>query len=217
MRINPEGKPYILAPALAATVLGLLGRRKAAAVTALGAAAIAGFFRDPDRHPPARRDLVVSPADGEIIVLKRTFEPRWLKREAWQIGIFMSVLDVHINRTPVSGTLEAIEHQPGAFLPAYDPEAVIRNERRYYYLLRIDRQPLLMVQVAGALARRTVPFIAAGEAFEQGDRIGMIRFGSRVEVYLPLAAEPLVALGHKVRAGETPLAILPLEEGYVPA
>ncbi len=215
MRINPEGKPYILAPALASAVLGLLGRRKAAALTALSAAAVAGFFRDPERRPPHHRDLVVSPADGRIIVLKRTFEPRWLKREAWQIGIFMSVLDVHVNRAPVSGTLEAIEHQPGTFLPAYDPEAIVRNERRYYYLLRIDRQPLLVVQVAGALARRTVPFIAAGEAFEQGERIGMIRFGSRVEVYLPIDAEPLVTIGHKVRAGETPLAILPLEEGYV--
>ena len=144
-------------------------------------------------------------------MLKRTFEPRWLKSEAWQIGIFMSVLDVHVNRAPVSGTLEAIEHRPGAFLRAYEAEAITRNERRYYYLLREDGKRLLMVQVAGAIARRTVPFVAAGEAFQRGERLGMIRFGSRVELYLPLEAEPLVALGHKVHAGETPLAVLPQE------
>jgi len=99
-------------------------------------------------------------------------------------------------------------------LPAYDPEAIVSNERRYYYLQRNDQKRILMVQVAGALARRTVPFIAAGEDFQRGERIGMIRFGSRVEVYLPLEAEPLVAIGHAVHAGETPLALLPLEEGY---
>ena len=212
MRIHSEGKPFVLAPAALSVVFGLMGYRKAAAVTAAMSAAVAGFFRDPDRQPPHRRGLVVSPADGEIVVLKRTFEPRWLRREAWQIGIFMSVLDVHVNRAPIDGTLEAIEHQPGEFLPAYDPEAIIRNERRYYYLQRTDQKPVLVVQVAGALARRTVPFLAAGEDFRQGDRIGMIRFGSRVEVYLPLEAEPLVAIGHKVRAGETPLAFWPLEQ-----
>ncbi len=217
MRINSEGKPYIAVPAALAAALGLLGRRKAAVATALAAASVAYFFRDPDRQPPTRPDVVVSPADGEIIVLKRTFEPRWLKGEAWQIGIFMSVLDVHVNRAPITGTLEAIEHRPGTFLPAYDPEAVVRNERRYYYLQRNDQKRVLMVQVAGALARRTVPFIAAGDDFQQGERIGMIRFGSRVEVYLPLEAEPLVAIGHKVHAGETPLALLPTEAGYATA
>ncbi len=211
MRIHSEGTPFILAPTAIAAALGLLGFRKTAAAGALAAAGVAYFFRDPERRPPSRRGLVVSPADGRVIVLKRTFEPRWLKGEAWQIGIFMSVLDVHVNRAPISGTLEAIEHRPGAFLRAYEAEAITRNERRYYYLLRADGKRLLMVQVAGALARRTVPFIAAGEAFTQGDRIGMIRFGSRVEVYLPLEAEPLVAPGHKVRAGETPLAFLPQE------
>ena len=212
MRINSEGTPFILAPAALAAALGLLGYRKAAAASAVAAAAVAGFFRDPDRQPPHRRDLVVSPADGEIIVLKRTFEPRWLRREAWQIGIFMSVLSVHVNRAPIDGTLEAIEHRPGTFLPAYDPESIAQNERRYYYLQRTDQKPVLMVQVAGALPRRTVPFLAAGDEFAQGERIGMIRFGSRVEIYLPLEAEPLVAIGHKVRAGETPLAFWPLEQ-----
>lgn len=211
MRINREGTPFILAPTALAAALGLLGFRKTAAASALAAAGVAYFFRDPDRRPPAPRDLVVSPADGTVIVLKRTFEPRWLKGEAWQVGIFMSVLDVHVNRAPVTGTLEAIEHRPGAFLRAYEAEAITRNERRYYYLLRDDEKRVLMVQVAGAIARRTVPFIAAGETFQRGERLGMIRFGSRVEVYLPLEAEPLVALGHKVRAGETPLAFLPRE------
>ncbi len=209
MRIHPEGKPYILAPAALSAALGVLGWRKTAATTALLAAGVAYFFRDPERRPPYRRDVVVSPADGKVIVLKRTFEPRWLKREAWEIGIFMSVLDVHINRAPISGTLEALEHQPGLTLPAYHTDAVSRNERCYYYLHREDQQPVLMVQIAGAIARRTVPFIAAGDAFQRGERIGMIRFGSRVELYLPLEAEPLVTLGHKVHAGETPLALWP--------
>jgi len=211
MKINPEGRPYILIPTALSAVFGLLGFRKTAAATALTAAGVAYFFRDPERQPPAKPDLVVSPADGTIIVLKRTFEPRWLKNEAWQIGIFMSLRDVHVNRAPVSGTLEAMEHRPGSFLRAYEPESINLNERRYYYISREDGKRVLTVQVAGAIARRTVPFIAPGDSFARGDRLGMIRFGSRVEVYLPLDAEPLVAIGHKVRAGETPLAILPQE------
>ena len=211
MKINPEGKPYILAPAALSAVLGVLGFRKGSVAAALAAASAAYFFRDPERHPPLNPGLVVSPADGEVIVLKRTFEPRWLKSEAWQIGIFMSVMDVHVNRAPVSGRLEAIEHRPGSFLRAYEAEAINQNERRYYYIAREDGKRVLVVQVAGAIARRTVPFVAPGDSFARGDRIGMIRFGSRVEVYLPLQAEPLVAVGHKVRAGETPLAFLPEE------
>ncbi len=212
MRLNPEGKPYILAPAALAGVLGALGFRKAATASVAAAVGMAYFFRDPQRQPPYRRDVVVSPADGEIIVVKRTFEPRWLKSEGWQIGIFMSVLDVHVNRAPVTGVVEGIEHQPGEFVPAYDLDSVHRNERRYYYLTREDGTKVMMVQVAGALARRTVPFVAPGDAVSMGERIGMIRFGSRVEVFLPLRAQPLVAIGHRVRAGETPLALLP-EEG----
>ncbi len=208
-RIHPEGRPLALGAALAASVLAALGFKRAAQGAAAAGLAAAYFFRDPDRRPPWPQAAVVAPADGKVVLVRQEPEPLWVGGEAWRIGIFMSVFDVHINRAPVAARVVRLHHQPGEFLPAQRDEAVARNERRFYCLEREDGQRLLVVQVAGLIARRTVPFMQPGEAVERGQRLGLIRFGSRVEVFLPATARPLVAPGHRVRAGETPIAWWP--------
>jgi len=205
-RIHPEGRPLALGGALAATLLAALGFKRAAQGAAGFALATAYFFRDPDRRPPWPPAAVVSPADGKVLLVRQEPEPLWVGGQAWRIGIFMSVLDVHINRAPLTARVERIRHQPGQFLPANREDALARNERRLYGLTRDDGARVLVVQVAGLVARRTVPLVQPGETVARGQRLGLIRFGSRVEVFLPAAARPLVAQGHRVRAGETPIA-----------
>ncbi len=205
-RIHPQGRPFALGGAAMAAVLAALGFKRAAQGAALAGLAAAYFFRDPERHAPWPHAAVVSPADGKVVLMRQEPEPLWVGGDAWRIGIFMSVFDVHINRAPLSARVVRIRHQPGEFIPAQRDDALARNERRFYCLEREDGARALVVQVAGWLARRTVPFVQAGEVVERGQRLGLIRFGSRVEVFLPAAAQPLVARGHRVRAGETPIA-----------
>ncbi len=205
-RIHPEGRPLALGAALAATALAGLGFKRAAQGAALASLAAAYFFRDPERQPPWAQAAVVSPADGEVIVVRQEPEPLWVGGPAWRIGIFMSIFDVHINRAPIAAQVMHIRHQPGEFVPANRADALARNERRAYCLQREDGQRALVIQVAGLVARRTVPLVQPGETVTRGQRLGLIRFGSRVEVFLPAAARPLVAQGHRVRAGETPIA-----------
>ncbi len=204
--INRQGLPFVLGPAALAAVLGHF-RRKRSALWALGfAGACAYFFRDPDRYPPYDRELVVSPADGKIISIRRLAEDEWLNTDVYQISIFMSLFDVHVNRAPVSGKIIEIIHKPGCFLPANRSEAAKENERCLYLMERLDGLRLLTVQVAGLIARRTVPFVQPGEEVLAGERIGMIRFGSRLEVLVPAEdSKILVNIGHRVKAGETPL------------
>lgn len=208
-RIHPQGKPWVLGGLLGTTLFAARGRRKAALAAAFLSAALAYFFRDPDRYPPTASQAVVSPADGEVVVVEQTEEPRWIEGPAWRIGIFMSLYDVHINRAPLDAYVVRIEHHPGEFLPAYHQEALQRNERRMYFLETDDLRRALVIQIAGVLARRTVPLIPPGALLRRGERFGLIRFGSRVEVFLPVEAQPLVAPGQRVRAGETPIAWWP--------
>ena len=209
--INKTGWPYILTPALLGAVAGHFTKEKRLLYGGLaGGLAFAWFFRDPDRYPPFDRELIISPADGRVVTVRRVKEDRFLEAEAYQVGIFMSLFDVHVNRSPVTGKVLDIWHEPGRFLPADRQEAFEKNEKRYYALERLDGLPLLLVQVAGLLARRTVSFVEKGEEVLASERIGLIKFGSRVEVFLPAdEARLLVNIGHRVRAGETPLALYP--------
>lgn len=208
-RIHPEGKPWVLGGLLGTLLFASRGKRKTALATAFFSAALAYFFRDPERYSPTASQVVVSPADGEIVVVEQTEEPRWIEGPAWRIAIFMSLTDVHINRAPLDAYVVRIEHRPGEFLPAYHAEAAQRNERRLYFLETEDLRRALVIQIAGIMARRTVPLVSPGTLLQRGDRFGLIRFGSRVEVFLPRAAQPLVAPGQRVRAGETPIAWWP--------
>ena len=163
------------------------------------------FFRDPQRTSPTGEGLFLAPADGRVVEVQQVREPRFLEGEGLRIGIFMSVLDVHVNRAPVDGQVVLVEHVPGQFLQAFRPEASEVNEHNLIGLKsRYGR--VLVKQVAGILARRVVCWVRTGHKLQAGDRLGVIKFGSRVDVYLPLGAEPVVRVGDQARAGVTVVA-----------
>jgi len=163
------------------------------------------FLRDPERQPPTGDGLFVAPADGRVVTVHQTEEPIFLQGLATQISIFMSLLDVHVNRAPMTGEVAFQEHRPGRFLPAYRREASDENESNLLGLVEGETR-ILIKQVAGVLARRIVCWPSVGQRLARGQRFGLIKLGSRVDLFLPPNVEVLVALDEKVRAGETILA-----------
>ena len=168
---------------------------------------ILAFFRDPTRQVPSDPGLVVSPADGTVTEVTEVDEPRFLQSRAHKIGIFMSLVSVHVNRAPCGGVVEATEHVPGKFLDARDPGASAQNESNSLVLGDAEGRGcrVLMRQISGVLARRIVCAVAKGDRLERGQRVGMIKFGSRAEVYVPVDShfEVTVRPGVYVRAGIT--------------
>jgi phosphatidylserine decarboxylase len=207
--IHPEGYPFIGGFAFVSLVLfwmwtplGWLG--------VVATAWCAYFFRDPVRVTPVRDGLVVAPADGRISQVVNALPPpelRLSERPLPRISIFMSVFDCHVNRSPVTGRIERIVYRKGTFLNADLDKASEDNERNAL-LIASGRALIGVVQIAGLIARRIVPFVHEGQTVAAGDRIGMIRFGSRVDVYLPEGMRPQVAEGQTAIAGETVLADL---------
>ncbi|MEI8076461.1 MAG: phosphatidylserine decarboxylase [Betaproteobacteria bacterium] len=165
------------------------------------------FFRDPQRIAALGRDLVLSPADGRIVVVEKTNDP-YAGREALKISVFMNVFNVHSNRSAVNGLVKEIQYFPGKFVNADLDKASTENERNAV-VIDANGQIVTLVQVAGLIARRILCYIHVGDRLKAGERYGFIRFGSRVDVYLPLTAEPLVSVGDKVFATNTALARLP--------
>jgi len=165
------------------------------------------FFRDPQRIPAMGRDLVLSPADGRIVVVEKANDP-YAGREALKISVFMNVFNVHSNRSSVNGLVKEIQYFPGKFVNADLDKASTENERNAV-VIDANGQIVTLVQVAGLIARRILCYIHVGDRLKAGERYGFIRFGSRVDVYLPLTAEPLVSVGDKVFATNTALARLP--------
>ena len=213
MRIAPEGWPFILLGwalvALGAWGVAAWGRWVWAVevpVILIGLWLLV-FFRDPARTGPRGDRYVIAPADGKIVDVRVVDEPMYLKAEATRISIFMSVFDVHVNRYPVTGTVEFTRYNPGRFLHAASDKASLDNEQSSIGV-RGARGPVLVRQIAGLIARRIVTDGAPGDRATQGARLGMIRFGSRVDVFLPAAARPAVrvAVGDRVQAGATVLA-----------
>ncbi|HZK75580.1 MAG TPA: phosphatidylserine decarboxylase family protein [Candidatus Kapabacteria bacterium] len=170
------------------------------------------FFRDPDRTIAANgrpiERLIVSPADGKVVEVKEVEEPEFLKSPATLISIFMSPLDVHVNRSPIAGRVEYFRYVKGEFLVAHDPQATHRNERAMIGLSDGARK-ILFAQVAGYIARRIVCEAKVGDNLRAGERFGMIKFGSRVDIYIPQSAKIFVKSGEIVRAGETVIAEFP--------
>ncbi|GAB4294913.1 MAG: phosphatidylserine decarboxylase [Ignavibacteriaceae bacterium] len=160
------------------------------------------FFRDPDRTPPERDDVVVSPADGTVLLVKEIYDQRYLNSEAKQISVFMSPLNVHVNRIPVSGVVEYLKYVEGKFHTAYSEESENNNER-YETGINTGRGKILFTQVAGYVARRIINELKVGDTVRTGDRFGMIKFGSRVDVIVPINWQPKVKKDDKVTAGET--------------
>ena len=212
MRLAPEGWPFIL-PGWVVVVLGAWVARGSSwvwipeAVLFLLAVWLLVFFRDPTRTGPRGDQFVIAPADGKIVDVRAVDEPMYLKTQATRISIFMNVFDVHVNRYPATGTVELVRYHPGRFLHAASDKASLDNEQASVGL-RAARGPLLVRQIAGLIARRIVTDGAAGQRATQGARMGMIRFGSRVDVFFPVATRPTVrvAVGHRVQAGATVLA-----------
>jgi phosphatidylserine decarboxylase len=207
--IAREGWPVI---ATAAGVLGLVGAVGALAghpaslvplVVAVGFCLY--FFRDPERSAPPDERLVVSPADGRVVAVVEEREERVLGAMATRVSIFMSPLDVHVNRNPVSGTVALVRHTAGKFRAAFADKASLDNERNAVVLESGGRR-YLMVQIAGALARRIVCRVRPGDRVQRGERFGMIMFGSRVDLFLPAGVEPVVRRGDRVRAGTSVIA-----------
>jgi phosphatidylserine decarboxylase len=207
--IHPEGLPFIGGFALVAlilfwlwTPLGWLG--------VVATAWCAYFFRDPRRVTPVREGLIVSPADGRISQVALAAPPAELEMGVAprpRVSIFMSVFDVHVNRSPASGPIERIAYRPGKFINADLDKASEENERNGL-VIRTPAGRVGVVQIAGLLARRIVCFVREGQSVNAGDRIGLIRFGSRVDVYLPEGTRPIVSEGQLSVAGETVLANL---------
>jgi len=213
MRIAPEGWPFIVPGwalvAVGAWGVGVWGAWVWAALVpwTLIAVWLLVFFRDPVRTGPRGDQYVIAPADGKIVDIRETDEPMYVRTRATRISIFMSVFDVHVNRYPVTGTNELVRYNPGRFLHAASDKASLDNEQSSVGV-RGARGPLLVRQIAGLIARRIVTDGKPGDRVTQGARMGMIRFGSRVDVFVPAAARPSlrVAIGYRVRAGATVLA-----------
>ena len=165
------------------------------------------FFRDPARVIPQQQNAVLSPADGRIVVVEKTQDP-YAGREALKISVFMNVFNVHSNRSPIDGKIETIQYFPGKFVNADLDKASLENERNALKITAPDGQIVTCVQVAGLIARRILCYVKQGDSLVRGQRYGFIRFGSRVDVYLPLTARPKVVVGDKVSATETVLAEL---------
>ena len=208
--IHPEGYPFIGGFALVAIMLLWLW-------PPLGWLAViatlwcAYFFRDPPRVTPAREGLVVAPADGTVSRVTEAVPPQELElgaRPRTRISIFMSVFNCHVNRSPLAGRIERIVYRKGAFFSADLNKASESNERNMFVIATAAGTRVAVIQIAGLVARRIVPFVREGEMVAAGQRIGMIRFGSRVDVYLPEGARPLVGEGQTALAGETVLADL---------
>lgn len=165
------------------------------------------FFRDPARDIPSAPNAVLSPADGRVIVVAQVYDD-YAEREALKISVFMNVFNVHSNRLPVDGTVVKAQYFPGKFFNADLSKASEQNERNALVLTTPDGQTVTSVQVAGLIARRILCYVGVGHVGKRGERYGFIRFGSRVDVYLPLDATPKVAIGDKVSASSTILAVL---------
>lgn len=212
--IHRDGHKFV-AIALGITLLFFLIWPPLGWVGALVTAWVAYFFRDPDRVTPLREGLVVAPADGRISAIERVRPPQELglgEDMRTRISIFLSVFDVHVNRAPAAGRITRSVYTPGAFFNAELDKASEENERRGLVILMPSGGEIGVVQIAGLVARRIVTFVSEGDTVGVGQRFGLIRFGSRVDVYLPPEGRPLVAVGQRAVGGETVLADLKSSE-----
>ena len=198
-----EGIPFIAVPAGVTLLAGWLGWIVLAVGAALLTVFVAWFFRNPARVIPKDPHLVVASGDGKVIAIEEEFEPRYLKDRAVRVTIFLNVFNVHINRMPCDGMVEDVQYQPGAFLVASRPEATLRNEQNALMIRTTDGIKVLCVQVAGLIARRIVCWASPHDRAVRGERFGLIRFGSRMDTFLPVGTSLRVALGDRVKGGET--------------
>lgn len=206
MRFAREGYSRIFAVGIASLILNLLGFPTVGLVLLLLTLFVAFFFRDPDRTALAGDHFILAPADGRIVTVEEHIQKEpFLTTPATRIGIFMSPLDVHVNRVPVTGKVVSVQYQPGKFRPAFAATAAEVNEQNAVTIEDARGRRFVLVQVAGILARRIVCAVKDGDRVHRGDRYGMIMFGSRVDLYCPAEVKLNVQVGQRVKAGETVL------------
>jgi len=206
LKFAPDGYPFIIIFALITVLVYIFGKPWVAVLPLAITIFIAFFFRDPERTIPEGKGIFVSPADGKVILVKNVYEKDYLHAESKEISIFMSLFDVHVNRAPCDGKVSLIKHSSGKFLVAHKDAASMENENTVMLLEGKDEK-ILIRQVAGYLARRIVCKAKVDHVLKRGERYGMIKFGSRLDVYLPKNAEIKVKLGDKVKAGETIIGV----------
>ena len=207
--VAKSGYPFIFAAAFATAVFALL---EVVLLTLLGLVVtffIIYFFRDPDRAVPSLPAAVVAPADGKVIGLETIDGGSYFDGQCCKLSIFMSVFNVHVNRVPFDGVVRKIEYHPGKFVAANLDKASSDNERNAIYIETPSGKPVTVVQIAGLVARRIICRLTEGDAVAKGERFGMICFGSRVDLYLPLEFDAAVAVGETVQSGTTILGELP--------
>jgi phosphatidylserine decarboxylase len=205
MSIAKEGLKFIFPPAVLAVAFWALGWWPAALFFLFLAAAFLFFFRDPRRIPPDGEHLLVSPADGRVLAVEALAAEPEIGGPATKISIFLSLFDVHLVRSPLTATVGKVDYRPGKFLPAYKPEAGTANESNTL-VLRGKKTSLVMKEIVGVAARRIKCFVKVGQAVTRGEKVGLMYFGSRVEITLPRDAAARVSPNQKVRAGESVIA-----------
>ena len=213
MKIHKEGRRILFVTLLMLLVGNLLllqFNKGANLVNGLvaGASAIVfllilQFFRSPFRHLFTHEDLLLAPADGKVVVIERVFEPEYFEDERTQISVFMSPINVHVTRNPISGIVKYFKYHPGNYLVAWHPKSSSQNERTTVVVQSELGPMVLFRQIAGAMARRIVWYVTEGDEVNQGEEFGFIKFGSRVDLFVPLNTDIKVELGQKVKGGET--------------
>ncbi|MGH7794393.1 MAG: phosphatidylserine decarboxylase family protein [Candidatus Binatia bacterium] len=203
MRIAKEGYPLILTGAALTTVAAVAGWKIASTALGIATLAVAGFFRDPERRIPTGEGLVVAPADGKVVSIADVSGAARFCDAVTRVSIFLSPLDVHINRMPVAGTVQEVRYEPGKFLAAYKEEASERNEQNSLKVVDPQERLFGVVQIAGVLARRIVCRVNPSDILRRGDRFGLIMFGSRTDLYLPRGCKLEISEGQRVKGGET--------------
>jgi phosphatidylserine decarboxylase len=206
MTIAREGYPLIAGAALAAVVTFVVGWTALGIILAIGTLAVAAFFRDPERSIPSGEGIVVAPADGKVVSIVDIKDDSKFAEAATRVSIFLSPLDVHINRMPISGQVEEVSYQRGKFVAAYKDEASARNEQNALKVVDERGRKLGVVQIAGVLARRIICRVRRSDQVQRGERFGLIMFGSRTDAYLPSGCRVEVTEGQRVKGGETILA-----------
>ncbi|HEX6767819.1 MAG TPA: phosphatidylserine decarboxylase family protein [Candidatus Binatia bacterium] len=209
MRIAKEGWPLILTAAALVLLALLFGWKAFGLVLAVLTIGVAAFFRDPERVIPSGDGLVVSPADGRVVVVAPIQGDGLFPDAVTRISIFLSPLDVHINRAPVAGRIDDVRYQAGKFLPAYNADAALYNEQNALRIVDERERNWGVVQIAGILARRIVCRSKAGDLLARGERFGLIMFGSRTDVYLPQGCRIEATEGQRVKGGETIIGRFP--------
>jgi len=201
--VAKEGFPFLVPSALLTIFLGGMGWKVLMSLGILLTIFIAFFFRNPKRKIPSLQNIILSPADGRIVHVGECEEDRFLRKKALKVSIFMSLFNVHINRAPAAGKVLERSYHPGRFLVASADKASLLNEQNAFVLETEDQFKILLIQIAGFVARRIVCYAKAGDTLRKGEIFGLIRFGSRIDLYLPTEVKPIVKVGQHVKGGES--------------